>query len=151
MNLNMPWILLCLSSYCCRTYIIMLTSGIITGKCFYILKWKHNSNVEDFWIVQKYWEWRAYWFICVAWGNMILHNFKWSVQKWIERKKPVPKKPADEGCNSEALRSISSEYTVKVQNSQASSLLFTVWELMLSGSYSPQKGRRMDPATNWDN
>lgn len=68
-----------------------------------------------------------------------------------KEKKLIPKKPSHESCNSEALSNVSSEYTVKVQNFQASSLLFTVWELKLSGSYSPQKRRRMDPATNWDN
>lgn len=47
--------------------------------------------------------------------------------------------------------SVSSEYTVEVQNFQASTLLFTVWALKLGWSYSPQKGRRMDPTTNWDN
>lgn len=45
--------------------------------------------------------------------------------------KPDPKKPEDEGCNSEALMSVSSEYTVEVQNFQASTLLFTVWALKL--------------------
>ena len=33
-----------------------------------------------------------------------------------KEKKPVPKKPADEGCNWEALRNVGTEYTVKVQN-----------------------------------
>lgn len=34
----------------------------------------------------------------------------------------MPKKPSHENCNLEALRNVNSEYTVKVQNFQASSL-----------------------------
>lgn len=61
-------------------------------KSVFILVKTHNSSVGHCWIIQKYWEWRAYWFIFVAWGKMILHNFKWTIQKWIERKKSLSPK-----------------------------------------------------------